>query len=123
MAEVTNRSTTLASAPPSGLDLVEMLRISSEYSARACPPLACSRRSGVRSADVVTSLCSAATERIRLRKNVLPAPYSPMTKRMADPPSAILRTSSVMAAISADRPTWMCWNPILGTTPDRSALR
>ena len=101
-AAVTNRSTTLGRAPPSGFARVEMLRISSAYRVRAWPPVACSRRSGCRSAWTVTSFFSSAMERTRWRKKVLPEPYSPMTKRMPEPPSA-MRSMSASRALTSRR--------------------
>src|SRR5271166_5643174 len=55
--------------------------------------------------------------RTRLRKNVLPAPYSPMMKRTVAPSSDILSMSPIRAATSTARPTWMWRNPSRGTTP------
>ena len=87
---------------------------------RAWPPVAWRRRSGERSAWTVTSFFCSATERTRLRKNVFPDPYSPMTNRAADPSSPIRSISLSSALSSLTRPTWMCCCPARGTTPARS---
>ena len=115
------RSSTLASAPPSGFVRVDMLRTSSAHSTRAWPPVACRRRSGERSAFMTTSFFSAATFRASVRKNVLPDPYSPMTKRTVDPPWAMRVMSSTVSPTSRARPTCTWRMPRRGTTPARKA--
>jgi hypothetical protein len=60
-------------------------------------------------------------ERIRCKKNVLPEPYSPITKRTAEPPSLKRSMSCTSASTSRRRPTWMCCCPARGTTP-RAAI-
>ena len=60
----------------------------------------------------MTSFFSSAMSRTRLRKNVLPAPYSPMMKRIARRIAGYPVDVSKRAATSAARPTWKCRRPL-----------
>src|SRR3989338_7465166 len=54
-------------------------------------------------------------------KKVLPEPYSPITKRIAAPPSPMRSMSRTISSISLARPTCRWRRPSFGTTPARSA--
>ena len=52
----------------------------------------------------MTSFSWSAIARISIMKKVLPEPYSPMMKRIVDPPPATRRISSMTALISLCAP-------------------